>query len=169
MKTRYLLFLLTACLLILTMVAADAQARTITFTAKRCGSATVDPADLNDDPSSPCTVSSRPETLTSTSPTPLPSRWEGIKYSCNGYVADISLTTGNYKFASGVCDSRTRTATPSWPTSPSAGNKVEFQFRNGTGSWSGITGSGKGPGSMPFAGGGTGQQCSPVTIKIKTP
>ncbi len=169
MKTRYLLSLFTACLLILTMVAADAQARTITFTAKRCGSATVDPADLNDDPS--ITVHSFVETgtLTSATPTPLPSRWEGIKYSCNGYVAEISLTTGNYKFASGVCRFKDKDGNSIMANVTSSGNKVDFQFRNGTGSWSGITGSGKGPGSMPFAGGAAGQQCSPVTIKIKTP
>ncbi len=167
MRRRKSLFLIAACLIVVTMVAFDADARTLTFTAKRCGTATVDPTDINDDPS--ITVHSFVEngTLTSASPTPLPSRWEGIKYSCNGYVAAISLTTGKYKFASGVCRFKDKDGNSIMANVTSAGNKVEFQFRNGTGGWSGVTGIAKGSGSMPFA--GTGQSCSNLNFRLNTP
>jgi hypothetical protein len=169
MKTRNRLFMITACLIALTLIISNADARTITFKAKRCGVATVDPADLNDDPS--ITVHSFAEngTLTGATATPLPGMWAGINYSCNGFVAEIALTTGKYKFASGVCRFRDKDGNSIMANMSSTGNNVEFQFRNGTGSWSGVTGIGKGTGSMPFAGGGTGQQCAPVTIKINTP
>jgi hypothetical protein len=145
----------------------DADARTLSFTAKRCGTAAVDPADLNDDPS--ITVHSFVENgmLTSSTQTPLPDRWEGIRYSCNGYVATLSLTTGTYKFASGVCRFKDKGGNSIMANATSAGNKVELQFRSGTGDWGRVTGTAKGSGSMPF--GGTGQSCSILNFRLSTP
>ncbi len=177
MKRRSYPLAIAACLLALTVLIHDADARTLTFTAQRCGTATTDPTDLNDDPS--ITVHSFVETGTLsgsapasppaaiTPPKPLPGKWEGIRYSCNGYVATISLMTGTYKFASGVCRFKDRDGNSIMANATSGGNKVEFQFKNGTGSWSGVTGTAKGSGSMPFT--GTGQSCSILNFRLSTP
>lgn len=177
MKKRSYPLAIAACLLAMTVTIPDADARTLTFTAQRCGTATTDPTDLNDDPS--ITVHSFVETGTLTgvppagpapgitSPKPLPGKWEGIKYSCNGHVATISLMTGTYKFASGVCRFKDRDGNSIMANVTSGGNKVEFQFKSGTGNWSGVTGTAKGSGSMPFT--GTGQSCSILNFRLSTP
>ena len=167
MKRGSYLLAIVACLLAMTVTIQDADARTLTFTAKRCGTAAVDSADLNDDPG--ITVHSFVEngTLTSATQTPLPERWEGIQYSCNGHVATLSLMTGTYTFASGVCRFKDKKGASMMANVTSGGNKVEFQFRNGTGGWAGVTGTAKGSGSLPF--GGTGQSCSTLHFRINTP
>jgi hypothetical protein len=167
MKTRYCLLIFTACLITLTVLVNAAVARDIRFTAQRCGVATVDSANLSDDPSITMHSFVEKGTLTSNTATPLPGMWDGIQYSCNGYVVEISLTTGKYKFASGVCRFKDNQGDSIIANMNSGGSKVDFQFKNGTGRWRGVTGSGKGTGEMPFS--GAGQHCSDVTIKVRTP
>lgn len=167
MQTRTYLLMIAVCLLASIVLIHEADARTLSFKAKRCGTAAVDPADLNDDPG--ITVHGFVEngSLTSATSTQLPGRWEGIRYSCNGHVATLSLMTGTYTFASGVCRFKDKEGSSIMASVTSAGNKIEFQFRNGTGSWSGVTGTAKGSGSMPFA--GTGQSCSILNFRLNTP
>jgi hypothetical protein len=170
MKIRFLL-VFTAWFLTLTLLAFNADARTVTFKAKRCGVATVDSSDLSDDPG--VTIHSFTERgkLTSATTAPLPGLWNNIQYICYGYVIKIQLMNGlSAKKSAGICKFKDTQGNSTLAEMSSTNNKVEFKFFNGTGTWSGVTGNGKGSGEMPFAGGGTAEQCSSlITFTIKTP
>jgi hypothetical protein len=177
MKTRYILFISTACLIVLTLLdntaaaAERAKAKDMQFTVKQCGVASVSDQNLIEGGDSLYNAYAFSEkgTLSSTTATQSPPiwypRWEGILYSCNGIVVHYTLGVGPFVLASGICRFMDNDGNSIISDMTSGGKKISYRFHNGTGSWIGVTGSGTGDEEMPFA----GETCRNVTMKIRIP
>ncbi len=157
----------------LTLLAYDADALDFTFDAKRCGVSRTTPVDIGNNPNIKLDSFIERGKLTSAESTPLPGMWDNLMYSCYGYryIVHYHVGTGtySYRYAVGTCHFKDKMGDSIIGSVTSESNNVVFEFKNGTGSWRGVTGTGMGHGEMPFPREGPPDQCSPINIKINVP